>query len=92
MYMYISINRAQKDYENSLKECLVVFTNYFTAWPLANPMAIEGMNFVVAGGVQRLLVQRRCAVHLGSPARSYRIQKACDSSVNERRIRNSKNI
>jgi len=73
--------------KNSLKECLIVFTNYFTAWPLAHPMAIEGMNLVVAGGIQRLLVHRCCTIHLGPSARSYRIQNACDSSVNERRIR-----
>lgn len=53
-------------------------------------MAIEGMNFIVAGGVQRFLIHWRCAIHLGSPARSYRIQNACDSSANERRIRKSK--
>jgi len=76
--------------KNSLKECLIVFTNYFTAWPLANPMAIEGMNLVVAGGIQRLLVHRCRAIHLGPSARSYRIQNACDSSVNERRIRKNK--
>lgn len=76
--------------ENSLKECLIVFTNYFTAWPLANPMAIQGMDLIVAGGIQRLLVHRRCAIHLGPSARSYRIQNACDSSANERRIRKSK--
>lgn len=76
--------------QNSLKECLIVFTNYFTAWPLANPMAIEGVNFIVAGGVQRLLIHWRCAIYLGSPAWSYRIQNACDSSANERRIRKSK--
>lgn len=75
---------------DSLKECLIVFTNYFTAWPLANPMAIEGVDFIVAGGVQRLLIHWRCAIHLGSPAWSYRIQNACDSSANERRIRKSK--
>jgi len=53
-------------------------------------MAIKGMNLVIAGGIQRLLVHRRCAIHFGSPARSYRIQNACDSSENERRIRKNK--
>lgn len=75
---------------NSLKECLIVFTGYFTAWPLAKPMAIEGMNLVIAGGVQWLLVHRRCIVHFGSPAWSYRIQNACDNSESERRIRKNK--
>jgi len=84
--IYIQKTRSK----NSLKECLIVFTNYFTAWPLANPMAIERMNLVVAGGIQRLLVHRCRAIHLGPSARSYRIQNACDSSVNERRIRKNK--
>jgi hypothetical protein len=43
--------KTKKNEKNSLKECLIVFTNYFTAWPLANPMAIEGMNLVIAGGI-----------------------------------------
>lgn len=86
----IKTDQEKISLQNSLKECLIVFTNYFTAWPLANPMAIEGVNFIVAGGVQRLLIHWRCAIYLGSPTWSYRIQNACDSSANERRIRKSK--
>lgn len=76
----IAIKRWKfEKFEDSLKECLIVFTNNFTAWPLADPMAVQGMNLVVGGNIQRFLVQRSGSVHLRPPTRHCRIEKSCDS-------------
>lgn len=64
---------------DSLKECLIVFTNNFTARPLTDPMTVQGMNLVVGGNVQRFLVQWSGSVHIRPPTRHCRIEKSCDS-------------
>lgn len=68
-----------KYFMDSLKECLIVFTNNFTARPLTDPMTVQGMNLVVGGNVQRFLVQWSGSVHIRPPTRHCRIEKSCDS-------------